>query len=62
MSLWAFHVISTADGRTRLIERGAYRYGPRVGERLALGPTIVEPISFVMSCKMLLTIADPAQH
>lgn len=60
MSLWAFHLISTPGGRTRLIERGAYTYGPSMSERLGFGPCILEPISFVMSRTMLLTIADLA--
>ena len=62
VSLWAFHLIETPDGNTRLIERGRYLAGPSVGARLMLGPAILEPISFVMSRQMLRTIKALADH
>lgn len=60
-SLWAFHLVDVANGRTRLIERGRYAYGRGLVSRLSFSPTFLEPISFVMSRKMLLTIADLAR-
>jgi len=59
-SLWAFHIADSGDGHSRLIERGRYAYGSKLGGRISFGPTLLEPISFVMSRKMLLTIADLA--
>jgi len=60
-SLWAFHLVETESGATRLIERGRYRVPPSLGMRLALGPTLLEPISFVMSRQMLRTIKRLAE-
>ena len=62
LSLWAFHLVETPDGNTRLIERGRYAAGPSLGTRLMLGPTILEPVSFVMSRQMLRTIKRLAEH
>ncbi len=55
-STWGFHLVDQPDGSTRLIERGAYRTGSGRVERLTLGPTFLEPVSFVMSRQMLRTI------
>jgi hypothetical protein len=56
-SIWAFHLRRDQSGRTRLIERGCSTYGPGLLSRLFFGPLLIEPIGFVMSRKMLLTIA-----
>jgi hypothetical protein len=61
-SLWGFHIVDAGDGHSRLIERGRYSYGTTFGNRLAFSPTFLEPISFVMSRKMLLTIAALAEQ
>ncbi len=61
ISLWAFHLVQTDTGATRLIERGRYRVSGSVGARLMLGPTLLEPISFVMSRQMLRTIKQLAE-
>ena len=61
VSLWAFHLFETDVGSTRLIERGRYVVGRSRSARLSLGPTILEPISFVMSRQMLRTIARLAR-
>ncbi|MGY3556492.1 hypothetical protein [Williamsia sp. R60] len=53
-SLWAFHIVDAGGGHSRLIERA---YGRGLGSRLAFSPLFLEPISFVMSRKMLVTIA-----
>jgi hypothetical protein len=59
-SVWGFHLVDAGDGHTRLIERGHHAHGPGFGSRLMSGPTVLEPISFVMSRKMLLRIAELA--
>ena len=62
-AIWAFHLRRVGDRQTRLVERGRGSYGPGLASRLAFGPTLMEPVSFVMSRKMLLTIrrlAGPA--
>ena len=55
-ALWAFHLRDDGHGGTRLIERGRYAHGGRWQDRLAFGPALLEPISFVMSRKMLRAI------
>ncbi|MGV8874489.1 MAG: SRPBCC family protein [Rhodococcus sp. (in: high G+C Gram-positive bacteria)] len=59
-ALWSFHLRPLPDGRTRLIERGRYAHAPSLTSRLAFGRYFVEPIGFVMSRKMLRTIASNA--
>ncbi|MDH6283782.1 hypothetical protein M2280_005033 [Prescottella agglutinans] len=55
-SLWAFHLLGDGHGRTRLIERGRYAHGGDWKDGLFFGPALLEPISFVMSRKMLRTL------
>ncbi|MBD8506716.1 hypothetical protein HT102_09480 [Hoyosella sp. G463] len=59
-TVWGFHLLPLEGGRTRLIERGGSTHGDSVRSRLAFGRMLLEPISFVMSRKMLLTIKDSA--
>lgn len=59
--IWAFHLHRVDHRRTRLVERGRGAFGPRLSSRLAFGPTLIEPVSFVMSRKMLLTIRHLAE-
>ncbi|WP_278312456.1 hypothetical protein [Lolliginicoccus levis] len=59
-TVWGFHLLPLAGGRTRLIERGGSTHGDSVRSRLAFGRMLLEPISFVMSRKMLLTIKELA--
>lgn len=54
--IWAFHLRRDRTGCTRLIERGCSFCGPGLVSRLSFGPLLMEPIGFVMSRKMLLTI------
>ncbi|OZE25099.1 hypothetical protein CH256_18715 [Rhodococcus sp. 05-2254-6] len=64
-ALWSFHLRSLPGGRTRLIERGRYSHAATLKSRLVFGRYFVEPIGFVMSRKMLRTIAAnavTAQH
>ncbi len=60
-SIWAFHLQRIDERRTRLIERGRGTYGPSLASRFAFGPALIEPVSFVMSRKMLLTIQNLAE-
>ncbi|WP_235900393.1 hypothetical protein [Lolliginicoccus suaedae] len=55
-TLWGFQLVPVSGGRTRLIERGGSSHGDTMASRLAFGRMLLEPISFVMSRKMLLTI------
>lgn len=59
-ALWSFHLRALPGGRTRLIERGRYSHAPSLKSRLTFGRYFVEPIGFVMSRKMLRTIAANA--
>jgi len=52
-SLWAFHLLDDGHGGTRLIERGRNAHGGDWKDVLSFGPVLLEPISFVMSRKML---------
>jgi len=57
--LW---VLEKFDERTtRLISRFLMDYSPGLGNRLTYGTCLVEPISFVMSRKMLLGIKQRAE-
>ena len=57
--LW---VLEKIDARTtRLISRFLIDYSPGLGSRLTYGTCLVEPISFVMSRKMLLGIKQRAE-
>jgi len=59
-ALWSFHLRALPGGRTRLIERGRYSHAASLKSRLVFGRYFVEPIGFVMSRKMLRTIAANA--
>ncbi|MFF0815141.1 hypothetical protein ACFYVR_08300 [Rhodococcus sp. NPDC003318] len=61
-ALWSFHVVPGPGAATRLLERGRYAHGPTLASRLGFGPTLLEPISFVMCRKMLLGIRDLAER
>lgn len=52
-STWALLLEPGTDGTTRLVSRTRYRHGRTWIERLAGGPTLLEPISYVMTRKML---------
>ncbi|MDH3681227.1 MAG: alpha/beta hydrolase [Acidimicrobiia bacterium] len=61
-NIWAFHLRETDAGTCRLIERGKSRHGTSVRDRLFFSPLLIEPISFVMSCEMLLGIKHRAER
>jgi hypothetical protein len=58
---WGFFLDELNEGTTRLIIRSHYDYNTILGNKLVYGPLIVEPVSFVMSRKMLLGIKQRAE-
>lgn len=58
---WAFHLLEGPSGTTRLLERGRHLAGEGLGEKLGFGPCPMDPVSFVMSKKMLETIKRLAE-
>jgi hypothetical protein len=58
---WGFHLIDGPRGTTRLLERGRNAVGKGLAAKLGYGPALMEPISFVMSKKMLSTIKQLAE-
>lgn len=60
---WLFYLYEKRRGVTRLISHGRNDYGPRLGlaGKLVFGPALMEPITFVMGRKMLLTIKKLAE-
>lgn len=61
ISTWQFAVRSGAPGRSRLLTRGRGDFGPGWATRLAFGRFPMEPITFVMSRKMLREIKRLAE-
>ncbi len=57
--LWFLEVIDPTT--TRLISRGRNDYSPDLGNRLWMGPLLVEPMGFVMERRMLLGIKQRAE-
>jgi hypothetical protein len=55
-STWAFYLIPSDDGTTRLIARFRSGYNVKFATMMMYGPPLVEPISCVMQRKMLLGI------
>jgi hypothetical protein len=56
MSTWQFVVRPGSAGRSRFLTRGRSDYSPGWATRLAFGRFPIEPITFVMSRKMMLGI------
>jgi len=62
---WTFYLLKIDNTTTKLITRGRYAYGPGFVNALIYGPSIIEPIAFVMEKKMLQgikTLAENKQH
>lgn len=55
-NIWSFHLASGPDTTTRLLARGRGSHGASLPSRLFFGPALMEPMGFVMSRKMLLTL------
>lgn len=52
-NVWSFHVLPDGSGRSRLVERGRTVHSSSMGDRLAFGTLLIEPIGFVMGREML---------
>ena len=57
--VWQFGLYPLADGRTRLVSRGAERYKETPVARL--GMLIMEPAAFIMTRRMLLGLKERAE-
>jgi hypothetical protein len=53
---WAFLLLEQPDGTTRLLSRTRYHHADDRRSRLMGGPSLIEPISFVMERKMLSVV------
>lgn len=62
MSTWQFVVRPGNGGGSRLLTRGRYDHSPDWKSRLAFGRLPIEPISFVMSSRMMLEIKRLAER
>jgi hypothetical protein len=60
-SSWAFVLVPDARESCRLLVRGRGAFGPAFRDRLFFGPALMEPVTFVMERKMLLTIKALAE-
>jgi hypothetical protein len=58
---WGFYLLQTADGVTRLIERGRHAVGKGMLAKLGFGPYLLDPVGFVMSRRMLKTVKRLAE-
>jgi hypothetical protein len=58
---WSFYLFDGPGGTTRLLERGHGAPGKGVLAQIGYGPYLIDPIGFVMSRKMLRTIARLAE-
>jgi hypothetical protein len=58
---WAFYLLDGPNGTTRLLERGRHVAGSGLAEKLGFGPSLMDPISFVMSKKMLQSLKKLAE-
>lgn len=59
---WLFAIDPLPDGRCRLLTRYRLACSPDVATRLALGPTLLEPIGFAMDRRMLLGVKERAER
>jgi hypothetical protein len=59
---WLFAVEPLAGGGTRLLTRYRLACSPDVATRLALGPTLLEPIGFAMDRRMLLGVKERVER
>lgn len=58
---WGFYLLDGPNGTTRLLERGRYVAGEGLAEKLGFGPSLMDPIGFVMSKKMLHSLKKLAE-
>ncbi|MFZ5481877.1 MAG: hypothetical protein ACOZNI_34270 [Myxococcota bacterium] len=53
---WLFHLALLGGTRTRFVSRFRTVYGDTLAARLAMGPSLLEPVGFVMDRRMLLGV------
>lgn len=58
---WLWYLDGVDATTTRLISRSRNDYSPEIANKLWMGPLLVEPISFVMERKMLLSLKERAE-
>jgi hypothetical protein len=58
---WGFHLRDGPNGTTRCLERGRHKAGGGIAAKLTAGPYLLDPISFVMSRKMLRSVKRLAE-
>jgi hypothetical protein len=58
---WSFYLLDGPNGTTRLLERGRHVAGKGLAESLGFGPSLMDPIGFVMSKKMLQSLKKLAE-
>ncbi len=58
---WLFYVEPLAAGRCRMLSRFRSTCSDDLGARVAFGPTLLEPIGFVMDRRMLLGVKERAE-
>jgi hypothetical protein len=61
ISTWQFVIVPDAAGGSRLLTRGRSDYSPGWATRLTFGRFPIEPITFVMSRKMMLEVKRLAE-
>jgi hypothetical protein len=62
-AVWSFHVIPQGDTRCRLISRGRDAISPGIGAAVGrLFSQLLDPITMLMTRKMLLTIKSRAEQ
>jgi hypothetical protein len=59
---WLWYLDAIDSTTTRLISRSRNDYSPELGNKLWMGPLLIEPISFVMERKMLLSLKERAEN
>lgn len=58
---WLWYLDALDATTTRLISRSRNDYSPEFANKVFMGPLLVEPISFVMERKMLLSLKERAE-
>jgi hypothetical protein len=61
MSTWQFVILPRQDGGSRFLTRGRYDHSPDWKASLAFGRFPIEPVSFVMSRRMMLEMKRLAE-
>lgn len=60
-AVWGLHLRPTPSGGSRLAIRARFFPGTRLVDRLSFGPTVLEPVGFVMERRMLRAIKTLAE-